>query len=87
VLPLATFVKEWVGISFALCALLLGGCTEFDVLNATVPYIGYTRTSGVAYGDLGRQKLDVYVPKHVTGHVMGTMGVVVFFYGWHWQNG
>jgi acetyl esterase/lipase len=83
VLPLATVVKEWVGISLAFYALLLGGCNEFDVVNSTVPYIGYQRTSGVAYGELGRQKLDVYVPEHVKG----TMGVVVFFYGGVWQNG
>jgi acetyl esterase/lipase len=59
------------------------GCTGFEVVNATVPYIGYARTSDISYGDLGRETLDVYVPR---GAGAGTP-VVVFFYGGDWQNG
>jgi acetyl esterase/lipase len=64
-------------------AFTVGGCTRFDLLNATVPYIGYSRSSNLAYGDLPRQALDVYVPRHAGPKT----AVVIFFYGGDWQNG
>lgn len=60
-----------------------GGCTAFDLLNATVPSCGYVRTANIAYGPLLRQKLDVYVPKNVKPHAT----VVIFFYGGEWKAG
>ena len=36
----------------ALTALTSGGCTAFEVLDATVPDSGYVRTSDVRYGPL-----------------------------------
>jgi len=59
------------------------GCTKFDLLNATIPSCGYIRTSNLAYADLPRQKLDVYVPRHAKPNTP----VIVFFYGGDWQNG
>ena len=59
------------------------GCTAFGVLNALVPPCGYDRTSGLAYGPLPEQKLDVYRPTHPDAG----RGVVVFFYGGDWQTG
>ena len=59
------------------------GCSEFDLLNAAVPPVGYRRTSGIAFGPLPEQKLDVYRPTHPDP----TRGVVVFFYGGDWRNG
>jgi acetyl esterase/lipase len=65
-------------------ALLLTGCTKFDVLNRLVPSCGYTRTTDLAYGDQPRQRLDVYRP-----HSTSATGapVVIFFYGGYWQYG
>jgi len=61
----------------------LGGCTQFDLLNATVPEASYVRSSDIAYGPLPRQKLDVYRPRRPSA----TADVVIFFYGGHWQSG
>jgi acetyl esterase/lipase len=63
--------------------LAVAGCTRFDLLNATIPSCGYARTSNLAYANLPRQKLDLYVPRHAKLPV----AVVVFFYGGDWQNG
>ena len=62
---------------------LAGGCTRFQMLNATVPSWGYVRHADISYGDLRRQKLDVYRPDHAKPDA----GIVVFFYGGDWQNG
>jgi acetyl esterase/lipase len=62
---------------------MAGGCSRFDIINATIPSCGYIRTSNIAYATLPRQKLDVYVPR---GAKAG-LSVVVFFYGGDWQNG
>jgi len=63
--------------------LTMTGCSRFDIVNATIPSCGYIRTSNVAYADLPRQKLDVYVPRNAKPN----SSVVVFFYGGDWQNG
>jgi acetyl esterase/lipase len=63
--------------------MAVGGCTRFDFLDAIIPSCGYIRTLNVPYANLPRQKLDVYVPRHVKSKV----SVVVFFYGGDWQNG
>jgi acetyl esterase/lipase len=65
-------------------ALLLTGCTKFDVLNALVPPYGYTRTTDLAYGDQPRQRLDVYRPHNTPP---AGAPVVIFFYGGYWQYG
>jgi len=65
------------------CVAALCGCTEFDVLNATVPTLGYSRSINIAYGPLPRQSLDVYRPWHATQPA----DIVIFFYGGHWQSG
>jgi acetyl esterase/lipase len=63
--------------------MMVGGCSRFDIVNATIPSCGYIRTSNIAYADLARQKLDVYVPRNAKS----ALSVVVFFYGGDWQNG
>jgi acetyl esterase/lipase len=63
--------------------MMVGGCSRFDIVNATIPSCGYMRTSNIAYADLPRQKLDVYVPRNAKS----ALSVVVFFYGGDWQNG
>src|SRR4051812_9939383 len=59
------------------------GCTKFEILNATVPSLGYQRTIDQAYGPVPRQKLDVYQPRDAKQDA----SVVVFFYGGAWQSG
>lgn len=58
-------------------------CSPLTLLNASAPSDGYRRVADIAYGDNPRQKLDLYVPDHVTG----PLPVVVFFYGGAWQEG
>ena len=70
-------------VLWALAGGSLGGCTRFELLNATVPSCGYRRTAGLAYGELPRQKLDVYRPRSAKS----PRGVVVFIYGGSWQSG
>ncbi len=67
------------------CLLLAlgGGCSEFQLLNATIPRTGYRQTSALFYGPLPQQTLDVYRPNHPDP----TRGVVVFLYGGDWQHG
>jgi acetyl esterase/lipase len=59
------------------------GCTRFDLLNATIPFWGYSVTKDLKYGDLPRQKLDVYRPHNAAS----AAPVVIFFYGGDWQTG
>ena len=61
----------------------LTGCTEFQMLNATVSHFGYVGTINIAYGNDPRQKLDVYVPQKTVPDAK----VVIFFYGGSWRNG
>jgi acetyl esterase/lipase len=76
-----------------MCFLLAaaGGCSRFDLLNATVPHDGYLRTADLAYGPFPRQKLDLYQPDFGPGSSRascdGPRGVVIFFYGGDWQTG
>jgi acetyl esterase/lipase len=70
-----------------LCLLLvvpaIAGCTKFELLDATIGSCGYQRTTDIPYGDLPRQKLDVYRPRDAAAGAP----VVVFFYGGDWQEG
>src|SRR5690349_19511778 len=70
----------WLCLASLACC---GGCTKFQVLDATVPHCGYHLTADLAYGPQPRQKLDVYEP---ADRPRGAP-VVVFFYGGAWQAG
>ena len=67
-----------------LWALVLSGCSAISVINALVPEGGFERTSGIAYGEDTRQRLDVYLPRV---EAAAAAPVVVFFYGGRWQEG
>jgi acetyl esterase/lipase len=54
------------------------------VLNWLAPGGGYQLEAGIAYGDLARQKLDVYRPAAPRST---PAPVVVFFYGGGWAGG
>jgi acetyl esterase/lipase len=62
----------------------LAGCRPVDLLNTLTPGTGYRLESGLAYGTLPRQRLDVYRP---TAPRAGPAPVIVFFYGGSWNSG
>ncbi len=63
--------------------LFTPGCNRFYMLDMMVPSTGYHRISDFAYGDLPRQKLDVYQPREARPNGI----IVIFFYGGYWSNG
>jgi len=65
-----------------LVALPTAGCGP-ALLNALVPDGGYRLERDLAYGDLTRQRLDVYLPDGLAGPAP----VVVFLYGGRWEAG
>lgn len=67
----------------SLLSLLSAACSGQFWANALTPRWGYDRHADIAYGDLERQTLDVYVPNERADGAP----VVVFFYGGSWQNG
>jgi acetyl esterase/lipase len=66
----------------ALTLMSLARCAPVDVLNATVPTAGLVVTRDIPYGDLPREKLDIYRPVEAAG-----LPVVVFIYGGSWRSG
>jgi acetyl esterase/lipase len=68
-----------------LAAIVLGACSPLTAFNALAPADGGSALaqSGIAYGSLPRQKLDVYTPVGVSG----PRPVVVVFYGGSWNSG
>lgn len=67
-----------------LSAMLLTACSPVNLLNAMVPSHGFTVQRDIAYGELARQRLDIYQP---TQRHAGKNPVVVFFYGGGWEAG
>ncbi len=67
---------------FLLCALTFSSCAPADLLNASIPRVGYGITRDIAYGQHPRQRFDIYVPARARHAPL-----VVFFYGGSWQNG
>ena len=75
---------------FAMLPALLTACSAVDVLNATVPSDTYRSMTDLAYGNLPRQKLDVYLPRQpLADQAMAASDapMVVFFYGGSWSSG
>lgn len=62
---------------------LLENLSPLALVNSLVPKDGYDKYGGIEYGKLGRQNLDVYVPRNAGRE----LPVVVFFYGGTWQSG
>lgn len=67
----------------SLAGVLATACSPVALLNGAAPSDTYIRTSGIAYGELPRQRLDVYRPA-ASGIDAPT---VVFFYGGAWRHG
>ena len=69
-----------------LLAVALSACAPVRVLNVLASASGgHVLTSGVAYGPLPRQALDVYTPTRPAPP--DGWPVVVFFYGGSWNTG
>ena len=66
-------------------ALLLGGCSGFDLLNFVDTDSNYVLEKEVPYGEGARQKIDILVPKDPPN--VAARPVVVFFYGGGWTAG
>lgn len=66
-----------------LAGLLASACSPIALLNRAAPSDTYWLTGDVAYGELPRQKLDIYRPARASGPVP----VVVFLYGGAWREG
>jgi acetyl esterase/lipase len=66
-----------------LLAAALAGCSPISVLNAFAPTGALEIRSGIPYGSLPRQKLDVYRPREGPE----PRPVIVFFYGGSWDSG
>jgi len=64
-------------------AVMAGGCTPAQFVNALVTHDGFEFTADQPYGPLARQRLDIYSP--ITAQ--HPKPVVIFFYGGNWQNG
>lgn len=73
----------------ASCAVVLvswlAGCSALGALNAVTPQASQAVQTGVAYGPLARQQLDLYQPQGASPQ--GGWPVVVFFYGGSWNSG
>jgi len=66
----------------SLLAFSLSACSPAQLLNATISQAELTVTHNIAYGDMPRQKLDIYRPAGA-----GAAPVVVFIYGGAWNSG
>lgn len=65
-----------------LAVLGLAGCSGRQILNSTIPTVGFSITSNIDY-DVGHDlKLDVYTPNDAKD-----APVVVFFHGGRWERG
>ncbi len=71
------------GMLAAAVASGLAACSPAGVLNATVSEGGVRIARDVAYGELPRQKLDIYRPKTAGA----ATPVVIYFYGGSWRTG
>jgi acetyl esterase/lipase len=79
---IATLRRTWrVTILFA--TALASGCSPAQLVNALVPHDDFKLIADRSYGELPRQKLDIYMPINANR----TTPVVIFFYGGNWQTG
>ena len=76
--------KTMGAVALAGAIAALSACSATGTLNALTPSSGQVETD-IAYGQLPRQKLDIYTPSG-TSPAAG-WPVVVFFYGGSWNAG
>ncbi len=61
----------------------VAACSPFRVINHLSPSDHYRLAPDIAYGELGRQTLDIYTPRSS----VEASPVVIFFYGGGWRKG
>ncbi|TNF63227.1 MAG: alpha/beta hydrolase [Burkholderiales bacterium] len=66
---------------------LLQACSPLRLVNATVPDDTHRLLPQQSYGEHGRQRADVYLPRELPRADGGAVPMVLFFYGGSWQNG
>ncbi|MBT8131005.1 MAG: alpha/beta hydrolase [Gammaproteobacteria bacterium] len=66
-----------------LMATLFQGCSVFSLINFGSSSSHYSKTADIEYGNLDRQRLDVYQP--VAAKTSAPL--VIFFYGGSWDSG
>ncbi|HHI88953.1 MAG TPA: alpha/beta hydrolase [Hellea balneolensis] len=69
-----------VGFVFVLIA---GSCAPVTVLNTITPSGSYKKAKDIPYGQLARQKLDIYQPDQAKPGA----AILVFVHGGGWKNG
>ena len=71
--------------SAVLCSaiFLLSGCSILDIVNTLSTDRGSSLEAGIAYGELPRQKFDIYRPDTN----IKRPALIVFFYGGSWVSG
>lgn len=64
------------------------GCMQikFGIVNAPKATYAGQVVKDVSYGELSRQKLDIYIPD-MTTMALDSLPVIVFFHGGSWTNG
>jgi acetyl esterase/lipase len=73
--------RGWVS---GLLGMLVTACRPVAILNAMIPKRQMEILPDIPFGDLPRQKLDIYRPRLLSGK---SLPVVVFFYGGSWDSG
>ncbi len=66
---------------------LLFACSPLTLVNLTSSTDHFEKITDVAYGDMGRQKLDIYIPKEANNINDASRVLVVYFYGGGWDSG
>jgi acetyl esterase/lipase len=85
------FIKNAINSLLILCfsgaiILLFAGCSPVKILNTFVPNTSFSLIADIEYGDLKRQKLDIYIPIYPK-EADKPIKVVIFYYGGSWDSG
>jgi len=76
-------MKLRVIIFSVLIMLTFSACSTTGVINLISPSGHYEKISDLPYGDLERQKVDIYIPNpEIRKNIL-----IVFFYGGSWDSG
>lgn len=79
--------KLLLSAAIAFASIITLACSPIKTLNALVPNDTYQLHADIAYGNLSRQKLDVYQPiRHAEGNKENPP-VIIFYYGGSWDSG
>lgn len=64
-------------------AAVLSACAPVNLLNAITPSSSFSKASDISYGELDRQKMDIYAPETPKAGAP----VIVFVHGGSWDSG